>query len=141
MKFKTIPYKEEYGPVKMPEGFLQQLEGKTTDEQAECFVWVEEGFGTGLEPEVLLERCKKFKLEYKNYVLPLDEHDTLIVKDGIVVGAALTYHTRDGIILEPIMLYGNYCYDITSDNNGAGYKETRWYKYLQCLPAGHGLWG
>ncbi len=40
----------------------------------------------------------------------------------------------------PLLPYQGHVYDSTSDNNGNGYKEREWYKYLVCLPYNHTLW-
>ena len=71
--------------------------------------------------------------------------NNIINKDGIIVGFVIkNYRFIDGNIEETeneiILPYQRYCYDVSSDNNGAGYKERKWYKYLICLPDEHKLW-
>lgn len=63
------------------------------------------------------------------------EQNRLILKDGLVAGVLVGYYS-----VEYILPYMGYVYDSTSDNNGAGYKEREWSKYLICLPFSHTLW-
>ena len=147
MDFEIIPYEESFGPVRMPEGFEAELAGKTLEEQAQLYVWMKDTFGVrrGTSPAEFLEHCKGSS-DYADFVEPLRETDALIVKDGLVVGIGRLLYKYDEDELRFVhyrkhcMLYNGYCYDSDSDNNGAGYKTRYWYKYLMCLPAGHGLW-
>lgn len=93
------------------------------EQQLRCYVWSESS-------ELLDVDCRDIERHCE--------------KDGYVVGVAVdsNYLDESGqrcFGSRYIMPYERYCYDTTSDNNGAGYKETDGYRYLICLPADHSL--
>lgn len=70
----------------------------------------------------------------------------LIIRDNMMVGVALSEdclyigENIEYIRGQYILPYSRYIYYSASDNNGAGYKERNWYRYLVCLPYNHNLW-
>jgi len=139
---ESIPYEEKYGAFTLPEGFAAELQGLTISRQARCYAWAEESivglYGKTLDFRALAAYCAEHT-DKRKYLEPLRENETLIVKDGIVVGVSMPSHGSCG---EPDKYFpgDRYCYDSDSDNNGAGYKERNYYKYLVCLPAEHTFW-
>ena len=84
-------------------------------------------------------------IEYIEPLVQDRDHIHLIMKDGIIVGVVIEGIRSFGdvkvIDTNSILFPGQgYIYDSSSDNNGAGYKTRKWYKYLVCLPHNHTLW-
>lgn len=138
---KIMEYEESFGPVRFQEGYEAQLAGLTVEEQVRCFALAESGSLTDVPYTELEERVKTIYY-YSQTTKPVYDTWTVIVREGIVVGfARQEYAPRSQRIVEvPLLPYRGYVYDSTSDNNGAGYKERDWYKYLVCLPRDHKLW-
>ncbi len=132
MDYTLIEYKEEFGEINWQEGFENELKGKTIEEQLHCYGWSDDIRCT--EPYTELEKITNESKYRKGSITPVQEQK-LIVKDGLIAGIMLCL----GRVDKPIMPYRGYCYDSASDNNGAGYKEREWYKYLICLPFEHKL--
>ena len=146
MAFETVEYTEEMGEVNWQEGFEQELAGKTVEQQAHCYGWSVDFLvgGSDASYSTIPQLCEETE-RYREHLEQLDpEYNKLIVKDGLVVGVTAPKYTYDGhtwVKTDRYLLpYKRYVYDSTSDNNGAGYKERDWYKYLICLPADHKLW-
>ena len=133
-----IQYQETFGPVRWQEGFEQELAGRTPEEQRRCYALTERRCLCDVPYRQVEETARRegWKLE------PVSDRWSVIMKEDTVAGFAYSvYRGLDrGIEKKPLLPYGGYVYDSTSDNNGSGYKTRDWYKYLVCLPCDHGLW-
>lgn len=112
MDYQLIEYEEEFGEIECPEGFLDELKGLSVEDQVKRYRWV---WG-----RVSLEQYPEYLESLKNSVICPSE-DTVIVKDGIVVGfyryTSEHYPYKHYVLpFQSIFFYG-------IDNNGAGYKE------------------
>lgn len=115
---EQITYEESFGRIHWPDGFKEELEGKTIEEQLQCY-----GIST-----VYRNPMSYHIINEKAVCRPLTENETrqIIVKDGLVVG--IKYGEK--ICLPYSLLF----YDYDCDNNGAGYKESYTNYYLICVP-------
>ena len=111
MEYRLIEYKDEFGEICFPEGFLDELKDLSIENQVKRYRWVWD--------KVSLEQYPAYLESLKDNASYPDE-DVVIVKDGIVVG--FYRYTSEQYPEE------NYC----SDNNGAGYKERTSYHTLIC---------
>jgi len=147
MSYELVEYRETFGPVRWQAGFEEELKGLSIEAQAGLYAWSKRAI---LAKEDVSYKDIEALVESgeisRDALEPIQKDQRLIVRDGLVVGVALdewkfdletVQCTRHDLYILP---YGRYVYNHTSDNNGAGYKETDWYKYLVCLPAGHELW-
>ncbi len=142
-QINSFEYNESFGSVNFQDGFEKELVGKGIDKQIHCFAWTTV-YDLCSVPYKELESTIKNNEYYKSNTEPASLHN-IINKDGAIVGFVIkNYRFVDGHIEETendtILPYQGYCYDVSSDNNGAGYKERKWYKYLICLPCNHQLW-
>jgi len=118
---KQIEYQKYFGEIRFPDGFEEELRGKTIEEQIGCYAIAgaklhEMSYHTAEE-----KRIRSF--------LPVNtDHYDLIVRDGIVVG--FMSGSR------PLLPYSHvYTEGSASDNNGAGYKYREGTDfYLVCVP-------
>ena len=75
---EIIDYKEEYGEIVYPEGFKEQLIGKTIEEQADCFCISGQ---TTFRNTGWSERTSEYKGR-----LSENPNITVVVKDGLIAG-------------------------------------------------------
>ena len=143
---KILEYQESFGKIEWQEGFAQELAGRTIEEQLRCFAFTEYKSLTEVPYKSLEEEIRKSSV-YQNGTEPIPENWYVVVKDGVIVGVAhdvLAYDEEEKWWVstgqKSVMPYQGYVYSSTSDNNGSGYKERDWYKYLVCLPYDHTLW-
>ncbi|MBQ6933349.1 MAG: hypothetical protein IJN37_03055 [Clostridia bacterium] len=120
---KIIDYKEEFGEVVYPEGFKEQLIGKSIEEQADCFCisgqisFRNTGWG---------ERTSEYKgrLSEKPDI-------TVVVKDGLIAGVVAKDDNGCECFIGPER---GICTYYAEENNGAGYKTRADYLHLVCVP-------
>ena len=151
--YELIDYKESFGALNLPEGFEDALRGKPVEEQLKCYAWSKDrvvGEADGVSYRDLEAYCRSHPKELAR--LSPVKAGLLIMRDGVVVGVTyyapvaddpsdpntLYHFSRNSV--KCVLPYARHCYDVLSDNNGAGYKETCLYEYLICLPYGHTLW-
>ena len=142
-QIEIFEYNESFGSVNFQDGFEKELIGKNIDRQIRCFAWTTV-YDLCSVPYKELESTIKDNEYYKSQTEPASLNN-IINKDGIIVGFVIKNYrfidgNREETENEIILPYQRYCYDVSSDNNGAGYKERKWYKYLICLPDEHKLW-
>ena len=121
MEYRLIGYKNEFGEICCPEGFLDELKDRSIENQVKRYRWV---WG-----KVSLEQYPAYLESLRDRVSCPDEK-TVIVKDGIVVGFyryTSEQYPNNHFVL-PFQSITYYC----SDNNGAGYKESLSYRTLIC---------
>ena len=145
MNYELVEYRKEFGPVLWQDGFEAELAGLCVEDQLKLYAWSKYA-GPARDVSYKDVEGKVRSGEYDMAEFEPVQPDKVIVKDGLVVGVMIakwffdaqtvTSHKEDVCV----MAYGKYCYDYTCDNNGAGYKERYWYKYLICLPGNHTLW-
>ena len=140
---EVFEYNENFGSISFQDGFEKELVGKDIEKQIHCFAWTTV-YDLCSVPYKELESTILNNEYYKSNTEPASLNN-IISKDDTIVGFVIkNYRFNDGHIEETdndtILPYQGYCYDISSDNNGAGYKERKWYKYLICLPYDHQLW-
>ena len=110
MEYKISEYEEKMGEFTMPEGSIERLSALTIEEQA-----------------------KLFRADYGRYQVQLHESRdiaSLIVKDGIIVGAMVNDWANSNV---PCFIGKKVCTWDAEDNNGAGYKsrtEYLWFEYV-----------
>lgn len=134
MDYEFTDYQESMGSILWPEGFAEELAGRTIPEQLHCYGWSKLMSLTEVPYTELEDYINAKRWEY-SYLEPV-KNTCLILRDGLVVGVVVV----SGPHREYILPYKGYVYASTSDNNGAGYKETEWSKYLVCLPFSHTMW-
>lgn len=142
----VLEYQESFGKVMWQEGFLKELAGRSPEAQVRCFAFTEYAHLAKIPYQELEQEIRK-ETRYLESIAPIPERWHLIVKDGIVSGAAYQKYEYDPASgawkaagFKTVLPYERYKYDSTADNNGAGYKTRDWYKYLLCLPYDHKLW-
>lgn len=143
MDYEVFEYSPSFGEVIWPEGFEEELRGKSIEEQVHCYAWYKH-VNFGLCDHKEREQWFIERPWMLSSVEPVKQ-SRVIVRDGLVVGIVIAWgafdeHGNWGTQYEYVLPFKGYCYDSTSDNNGAGYKESDWYKYLFCLPASHTFW-
>ena len=143
---KYLEYQETFGPICWQEGYEQELAGKSAEEQWRCYAVTEYRALTKV-PYRELEQAIRESSVYTAGTMPVPERWYAVMKDGVMVGAGRDTYARDEMTgqwevagQKTLLPYEGYVYETTSDNNGAGYKEREWYRYLICLPADHTLW-
>lgn len=138
---EIMQYQDSFGAIRWQEGFEQELAGRSVEEQMRCYALTEHSLLTDVPYSELEEKIREH-VYYRIGTHAVYDSWTAIVKDGLVVGVAYNDYGEYGRIIgkKPLMPYRGYVYDSTSDNNGSGYKERDWYKYLVCLPYNHTLW-
>ncbi|MCD7807310.1 MAG: hypothetical protein LUH19_08230 [Lachnospiraceae bacterium] len=132
MDYEFTGYSENMWNIRWQDGFEKEIEGKGIAEQLHCYGWSKFENLTRIPYTELEAHIRAERLE--NYVEPFQEN-RLIMQDGLVVGVLVGYYR-----VKYILPYMGYVYASSSDNNGAGYKEREWSKYLICLPLSHTLW-
>lgn len=121
MEYRQIEYKNEFGEICCPEGFLHELKGLSIENQVKRYRWV---WG-----KVSMEEYPAYLERLKGRVRCPDER-TVIVKDGTVVG--FYRYTSEQYPNEHFVLPFRWITYHCSDNNGAGYKESSSYHTLIC---------
>ena len=122
---EILEYTEDMGKVCWPAGFEQELEGKTLQQQLDCYRVIDWGLRPLSYYLINWEKCGSLET--------LDRYagwEKLILRKGKIVG-----FVRQG---KTILPYWVVCSDTESDNNGAGYKERTDYCYLVCVPGNLG---
>jgi hypothetical protein len=125
-KYPLTQYQEEFGEIKMPEGFEKLLEGKTLEEQMEHYAILERmnvaksAYGE-ITSEMVTERGRK--------LCDCKEVEELIVKGETLVGVVFKGYWKIVYLLpcKSVLTY------YASDNDGAGYNEREDYAFLVCL--------
>lgn len=129
---------------------MQESRAQSFAQQMRCFGWSEFAQTIEWDDPRLVAETPDEELQESIHPLTVDsDRIRLILKKNMVVGVVLNstlghymsgeasyYLMKDKFILP----YDKYIYSSTSDNNGAGYKERDWYRYLICLPYNHNLW-
>ena len=143
---KILEYQDSFGEPRWQEGFIKELTGRPLEEQLRCFAFTKY-FSLTETPYQDLEKKIRERSLYLEGTNPISEHWYVIVKNGMIVGVAHDEYAFDEDSMqwivtgqETVLPYQGYVYDTSSDNNGSGYKERDWYKYLVCLPYDHTLW-
>ncbi len=139
-KYKQTEYAKEMGTIRWQDSFIDQLRGRTIEEQLHCYGWCKDHPLLNAIPFSEAEAyIRRERLEQD--VSPVT-NDKLIIKDGLVAGVDLSWSIPSICQnhKEYVLPYGSCVYASALDNNGAGYKERKWYKYLICLPFDHTLW-
>ncbi len=131
-------------------GCIKESYVKSITQQMRCYGWSE--YNKPVEwndPRLVAEKPDP---ELQRKICPImsgRDNIRLVTKENMVVGVALEsavayYHSgEDYFYLKEdrcIFPYQGYIFSSTSDNNGAGYKQRDWYRYLVCLPYNHNLW-
>ena len=135
------------GPIRL---HLQECRVANITRQLRCYGWSE--FKRPVEwndPRLVAEKPDPELQRMIQPIMAKRDNIRLIVKENMVVGVALEdaigylrsdddyfYLTEDHYLFP----YYGFVYSSTSDNNGAGYKERDWHRYLICLPYNHNLW-
>ncbi len=122
---KTIAYEERFGEICFPEGFAEQLQGLTIEEQMEYYRTTCYSVYANTNWSERTYRGSAIRIEKDSDVT------ALIVKDGILVGIIILNDDRREV---PCLAEERVCTYYASDNNGAGYKERIDYTYLICVP-------
>ena len=120
---EIIDYKEEYGEIVYPEGFKEQLIGKTIEEQADCFCISGQ---TTFRNTGWSERTSEYKGR-----LSEKPNITVVVKDGLIAGVVARNDDGYECFVGPEK---GICTYYAEDNNGAGYKTRADYLHLVCVP-------
>lgn len=143
---KFLEYQASFGPVCWQEGYEQELAGLSVEAQWRCYAVTEYKTLTKV-PYRELEQAIRESSVYTAGTMPVPERWYAVMKDGVMVGAGRDAYARDEMTgqwevsgQKTLLPYEGYVYETTSDNNGAGYKEREWYRYLICLPSDHTLW-
>lgn len=115
-----IAYESRFGPIRLPDGYRQDMQGRSIEEQFACIAVV--------DAQVHEMSYHMVDAEiYQRYYKPLNgKYYEPIVSDGVVVGV------MNGCRV--IMLYDYIFSDSASDNNGAGYKYRATDYYLAVTP-------
>ena len=128
---KIVPYEESFGAYTFPAGFEETLKGKTIEQQMDCYRLTMSVTDANTDWRERTHGMWYVKLDRVSDVRALIVHgDTLV---GILV-------EDDNGREVPCFADERVCTYYAQDNNGAGYKERDWYRYLICLPADHTLW-
>ncbi len=121
---RIVNYEENFGTITFPEGFAERLEGRTIEEQMECYRTTTFGrfHNTGW-------KSRRYDSGYARL-----DHDSdvtaLIVKDGILVGVMVKNHNGRE---QPCLPEEFVCIYYSEDNNGAGYKSRSIFTHLVCV--------
>lgn len=113
-----------------PEGFLEQLKGKTIEEQMAYYRIVE----TTCQSSTAYGEITKEN--YHTFGCALDEYEglnALIVEDGVLIGVRIKSAWNPygwGAVALP---YREICTYYASDNNGSGSKDREDYAHLCCV--------
>lgn len=129
---------------------IQESHVKSIAQQMRCFGWSEFKRPVEWDDPRLVAEKPDCELQQNIHSIMTDrDHMRQIMKKNMMVGVVLEgivgyynscenhYYFKENDYILP---YCGYVYSSTSDNNGAGYKEHDWYKYLVCLPYNHNLW-
>lgn len=119
---KQIEYQENFGEIRFPDGFEEELKGKSVEEQVACYAIA----GAKLHEMSYHMADERYFIRY----IPIQtDHYDVIMKDGLVVG----FMSGSRAILPYQYIYSS---GYTSDNNGAGYKYSDGTDfYLVCVPS------
>lgn len=130
--------------------YLLEYRVKNIVQQMRCYGWTEYERPVKWDDPRLVAETPDPELQKKIQPLMTNRDSIrLIVKENMVVGVTLEdavgySHSGDDYfyLTKELCILPNcrYVSSSTSDNNGAGYKERDWYKYLICLPYNHNLW-
>ena len=126
----VVDYEAWMGNVTLPEGFEEQLAGKTPEEQMAHYRITESRTLASIAYGEV-ERERVYKASYA-----LDDFDRfrgLVVKDGIVVGVLIKAWSSEKNESVPCLPYGRVCTYYASDNEGSGYNDRIDYAYLICV--------
>lgn len=129
---------------------IQESRIKSIAQQMRCFGWSEFKRPVEWDDPCLVSEKPNDELQRMIHPIMMGlDHIRLIVKENMVVGVVLEdtvgycHSGEDYYSLTEenyILPYHEYVYLSTSDNNGSGYKERDWHKYLICLPYNHNFW-
>ena len=114
---KCVEYEERFGEIHFPDGFAEELRGKSIEEQMGCYA-----VSSSLRNEMSYHMMCDEKIGKPAAEMGFD---AAIVKDGLVVG----FMRGDKAYLPYRLVTSSY----DSDNNGAGYKERTTRYYLGCV--------
>lgn len=116
-----------------PEGFLDQLQGKSLEEQMRCYRIVETSYHSRIAyGEITRENSHRFGSALENY----SGLKALVVEDGILLGVCIkAWGASDfsypwGVAAFP---YQDICTYYASDDNGAGSNDREDNAYLCCV--------
>lgn len=124
---RTIAYEEKFGNIDFPDGFEEKLQGKTLEQQMECYriasstAFSRSSYGK-VDATRLMERTR---------ALVSDEDCTgLVLRDDLLVGVLIREHWGRDI---PCLPYQQVCTYYASDNEGSGTKNREDYACLVCV--------
>lgn len=114
-----------------PDGFLEQLQGKSLEEQMGYYRIVEEAhYSRTAYGEVTKANKHKFGYALEDY----PGLKALVVEDGILLGACIKPYSSYGYPWGvPAFPYQDICTYLASDNNGSGSKDREDYAHLCCV--------
>ena len=116
-----IPYEVSFGEANYPEGFFDTIKNLPIDEQVRFFALC----GT-----TRFQHTGWQERNVQNYRPLCEDGPDVIVKDGVIWGVMIKDHMGRSC---PVPPERGVCTYYASDNNGAGYKERRDFKYLVCV--------
>ncbi len=121
---RIVSYEETFGPINFPEGFAERLEGRTLEEQMDCYrtTTFSRFHNTGW-------KSRRYDSAYSRLDRDADV-TALIVKDGTLVGIMVKNHNGRE---QPCLPEGFVCTYYSEDNNGAGYKSRASYCHFVCV--------
>lgn len=116
-----------------PEGFLEQMKGKSLEEQMRCYRIVETAHHSRTAyGEITKENSHQFGYALENY----NDLQALIVDDGILLGVCIKAWGASGFSYPwgiAAFPYHNICTYYASDDNGSGSKDREDYAHLCCV--------
>ena len=119
---KQVEYQERFGAIRFPDGFAEELRGKSIEEQIACYA------AAGAELNEMSYHMADVQSGEMYDPLHTEYYD-VIVKDGLVVG----FMSGRRALLPYSYVYTS---GSASDNNGAGYKYSDGTDfYLICVPS------
>ena len=119
---KHIEYQEYFGKIYFPDGFEEELLGKSIEDQIACYAIA------NMKLHEISYHFFNFKMIQNFTPIPIQHYD-VIIKDGMVVG----FMSGRRAILPYNYIYSE---GYSSDNNGAGYKYGSGTDYyLICIPS------
>ena len=119
----VLKYDKRMGRISYPEGFFDKIKGLSLEDQMDYFrmTYKNHMIHTGWSERVA-----------KQMIALSESEDVLaiIVNDSYIVGV-LVFDAWNN--LRALMIEGHITISYSSDNNGAGYKESSEYLYLVCV--------